>query len=73
MDKSLEYPQLSHCPVAWQAKLTPNAIAIENNKQRISFSELHEQVSSISQQLISLSIKQADRLAFGHTRWHAIR
>tara|TARA_R110001583_G_scaffold7720_9_gene37925 strand:+ start:10375 stop:11775 length:1401 start_codon:yes stop_codon:yes gene_type:complete len=63
MDKQLKERQLSVCPVAWQAHLTPNLIAIQTDSQRISFVELHHRVTSIGQQLIKLSIKPKDRVA----------
>lgn len=63
MDKQLIEKQLLYCPVAWQAKHNPQQIALQTDKQRINFGELHLQVENVAQQLKALSMKKADRLA----------
>jgi len=54
--------QLSSCPVAWQAKLTPNAIAIRTDNEQLTFLELHHRVNNLSLQLLKLTMKKGDRL-----------
>lgn len=51
------------CPVARQAQMNPDAIAIEMDNKKINFAELDQRISAISVQLINLSMKKADRLA----------
>ncbi|WP_413700678.1 AMP-binding protein [Psychromonas sp. KJ10-10] len=63
MDRQQIDKQLSYCPVAWQAKHNPQQIALQTDKQSITFGELHLQVESVTLQLKALSMKEADRLA----------
>jgi len=62
MDKQLIGQQLNHCPVARQALLIPDLIAIALDNQQISFAKLDQYVSQLSLQLIKLTMKKGDRL-----------
>lgn len=63
MDQPLNLAPLHFCPVAWQAQLNPHLIAIQLDDQQISFTELHQRVDDLGQQLVKLSMKKGDRLA----------
>lgn len=62
MDKWQIEQQLRHCPVAWQAQCSPNLIAIQLNNSHINYAQLHQRITSLSIQLIKLSMKKEDRL-----------
>ncbi|MFD3448698.1 o-succinylbenzoate--CoA ligase [Microbacteriaceae bacterium 4G12] len=48
----------------WQrAFLTPERVAIETETGRVTFQELHEQVISLSQQLVYTGVKKGDKVA----------
>ncbi|MCP4323158.1 MAG: AMP-binding protein [Alteromonadales bacterium] len=65
--------QLNFCPVARQAILTPELIALQLEDQQVTFAELHQYVTSLTDQLLELNMKKGDRLvSIGSNRLHLL-
>lgn len=54
--------QLNRCPVRRQALLQPDALAIQSEQQSLSYKELEQQISCLSEQLSLLGLKTGERL-----------
>jgi len=54
--------QLRCCPVARQAAISPNSLAIQTNNEQVNYAELHQRILNLTAQLIKLNMQKGDRL-----------
>lgn len=53
---------LNQCPIAWQAQLNPDIIAIETEHESLSYLQLHHHLHHLSLQLKKQNVKKGDRV-----------